>query len=103
MRLSVQAAMVCCKHNDGSISSIEEVGPRQWAAAISKGFLKLLFHLLLQHEGIPQMSNSQGHGNPRYPLKKRALAAMLSYRSRQKGIARLYGIQHTLPLPDGCC
>jgi hypothetical protein len=49
------------------------------------------------------MSNSQGHGNSRYPLKKRALAAMLSYRSRQEGIARLYGIQRTLPLPDGCC
>src|ERR1700674_1072446 len=103
MRLSVQAAMVCRKHNDSSISSMEESCPRQWAACVSEGLLKLVFHLLLQHEGIPQRRNSPGHGNSGELLKERAFARKLPYRSRQKRITNLYGIQRTLPLLDSCC
>src|ERR1700724_4276033 len=100
MRFSIQAAMVCRKHNDRSISSMKESCPCQWATAISERPLKLVFHLFFQHHGIRQRSNTHGDRHPWRFLEEGAFAGNFPYRCRQKGIAHLNCIQCLLPLVD---
>src|SRR5215469_3374525 len=102
MRLSIQAAMVRRKHNDRTPWSMKESRPRKWTASISERCLQFFFHLLFEHHGVHQRTNSQGHRSLLHLLKEGTFAWNLTYRCRQKRVSNLHGIHCFPPLLNGC-